>query len=326
MPSNPKFSVGLWAVDGTSDRFCRQGYSESFPLDKLVQRAASVPGCQGIECHQSDFNQVSVKDYLEMTSRAGLATTNVNTNVWTDPVYKHGAFSHRDRAIRSQAIGEGKRAVDIAREIGCPAIGLWLGSDGSDYPFQADYREQWDLLVDGIGQVGEYAAPDIKVGVEYKLKEPRNHIAVGCVGKALSICLELGLDNVGVALDFGHALMSKESPGESAALLARHGKLFNVHFNDAYRDWDDDMIPATVHLWETLEFLYYCRATGYDGWYGLDMFPYREDGVAACKMAISNLKGLLKLVDKLDEKALKRAQRTMDAVATQKVARKAVYG
>jgi len=325
MPSNPKFSVGLWAIDGTSDRFCRQGYSKSLPLKQLIRMAAKVPGCQAIECHQTDFNQCSVKDYCKTMRDSGLVTSNVNTNVWSDPIYKHGAFTHRDRAIRAKALAEGRRAVDIARQVGSPAIGLWLGSDGSDYTFQTDYREQWSLLLDGIRQIGEYAAPDIKVGVEYKLKEPRNTIAIGDVGKALSVCLELGLDNVGVALDFGHALMSKERPGESVALLARHGKLFNVHFNDAYREWDDDMIPGTVNLWETLEFLYYCRLTGYGGWYGLDMFPYREDGVAACTMAIRNLKDMLKLVDKLDEKALARAQRTMDAIESQKVIRKLIF-
>ena len=326
MATNPKFSIGLWSLDGTSDRFCRAGYSKSLPLKELIRKAGDIPGCQGIECHQTDFNQVGVRDYLRMTQDNGLATANINTNVWGDAIYKHGAFSHRDKAIRSRAIGEGKRAVDIARQVASPAIGLWLGSDGFDYAFQADYAEQWRLLVDGIRQVAEYAAPDVKVGIEYKLKEPRNHIAIGCVGKALSVCLELGLPNVGVALDFGHALMSKENPGESVAYLARHGKLFNVHFNDAYREWDDDMIPGTVNVWETLEFLYYCRVTGYDGWYGLDMYPYREDGAAACAMAIRNLKSMLKMVDNLDEKALRRAQRSMDAVATGKVVAKLVFG
>jgi len=325
MASNPKFSVGLWSLDGTSDRFCRQGYSKTLSVTALIRNAAKVPGCQGIECHQTDFNQIGVKEYVRAMRANGLVTTNINTNVWGDAVFKHGAFTHRDKKVRGQALGEGKRAVDIARQVGSPGIGLWLGSDGHDYPFQADYQEQWRLLVDAIRQVAEYAAPDIKVGVEYKLKEPRNHIAVGCVGKALSICMELGLDNVGVALDFGHALMSKENPGESAVFLARHGKLFNVHFNDAYREWDDDMIPGTVNVWETLEFLYCCRITGYNGWYGLDMYPYREDGLAACSMAIRHLKSMIKLVDTLDEKALRRAQRTMDAIATEKVVGKLIF-
>ncbi|OPX31434.1 MAG: hypothetical protein B1H40_04020 [Candidatus Latescibacteria bacterium 4484_181] len=64
-------------------------------------------------------------------------------------------------------------------------------------------------------------------------------MSIGSVGKALSICLELGMENVGVVIDFGHALMSRENPGESVAYLARHRKLFNVHFNDAYGEWDE---------------------------------------------------------------------------------------
>lgn len=326
MPKKVKFSVGLWVVDGTSDRFCRGGYSESLPLKDLIRRAAKVPGCEGIECHQTDFNAVSVKDYLKMMRDVGLGTSNVNTNVWSDPVYKHGAFCNRDEKVREGALAEARRAVDIAREIGSASIGLWLGSDGSDYPFQTDYAEQWEMIVEGVGQIGEYAAPDIKVGVEYKLKEPRNHMTIGDVGKALALCLELGMGNVGVTMDFGHALMSKESPGESVAYLARHGKLFNVHFNDSYREWDDDLIPGTVHLWETLEFLYYCQQTGYEGWYGLDMFPYREEGVQAATLAIRNIKDMMKLMEGINIPALRRAQKSMDAVATQRIIRKAIFG
>ena len=318
----PKFSAGLWVFGGCADRFCRQGYTKPLSLEEQIEVAAQAEGVEAIECHQADFDTIAIARFNELLEERGLICTNVNTDVWSDPKWKWGAYTNRDPKLRQAAIDEGKRAVDIARQIGAPSIGQWLGSDGFDYPFQVDYTEQWELIIDGLRQVAEHAAPDIKVGIEYKLKEPRTHMTIGSVGKTMSIILELGMENVGGVIDFGHALMSGENPGESVAYLARHGKLFNVHFNDAYGHWDDDMIPGTIHFWETLEFLYYCKRTGYDGYFGLDMFPYREDGARAAEMAIANIKALWKLLGKLDVEALLGAQRTMDALASQEIVRK----
>ncbi|MEW6686284.1 MAG: sugar phosphate isomerase/epimerase family protein [Candidatus Edwardsbacteria bacterium] len=320
-----KFSAGLWVFGGAVDRFCPKGYSDLLSVEEIIEKAGRVHGLKGVECHQTDFDTITTKKFTELLKNAGLTCSNINLNVWGASKWKLGAFSSLNKNLRKEAISEGKRAVDIAREIGCPSIGLWLGSDGFDYPFQVDYRSQWDSLLSAIREVAEYASPDIKVGIEYKLKEPRTHIAIGTVGKALAIVLELNMDNLGVTIDFGHSLMAKENPGESVAILARHKKLFNIHFNDCYREWDDDMIPGVIHFWETLEFLYYCRLIEYDGWFALDMYPYREDPVESAQMAIDNIKAMWKICDKIDVEKLVNAQKSMDAIKTQKIIRSVIF-
>jgi L-rhamnose isomerase len=324
--TEPKYAAGLWVYADTVDRFAPGGYKGERTLADMIRMAGETKGLQGIECHQIDFDSMSVDEYKKMTGDLGLVTTNVNTNVWSDPKFALNAFAHRDPKLRGEAIGEGKKSVDLARKLGSPCVGLWLGSDGHDYCFQIDYGEQWDLLVDAIAQVAEYAKPDTRVAIEYKLKEPRMHMTIGTVGKALMICDELGMDHVGVAVDFGHALMAKETPGETVAILHRKKKLFNVHFNDAYREWDDDMIAGSVHFWETLEFLYYCKKTGYDGWFGLDMFPFREDSVRAAELSIENVKAMWEMLDRIDMPALKAAQSAQDAPAAHQAVRQVVFG
>ncbi len=323
--AEPKFSTGLWVLGKTADRFASGGYGPEVSVEEMIERATRVEGAQAVEVHQTDFDSITVDKLKKLLKDGNLLCSNVNTNVWSDPKFKHGAFTNRDPKIRADALAEARKSVDLAREIGSPGAALWLGADGFDYPFQVDYTTQWDLEVSGVREIGEYAAPDIKVGVEYKLKEPRTHMTIGSVGKALALSLEVGLDNVGVTIDFGHALMSRENPGESVAYLNRRGKLFNVHLNDAYGEWDDDMIAGVINFWETLEFLYYCKETNYQGWFALDMFPYREDGVEAATMAIKNTKATWELLDKLDVAALKKAQETMDAIATQNVVRKVIF-
>ena len=63
-------------------------------------------------------------------------------------------------------------------------------------------------------------------------------------------------------------------------------KLKQVHLNDNYRDWDHDLIPGSVTVWEHIEFFYWLQKLGYDGWYSLDIFPYREDGIEAVELAV----------------------------------------
>ena len=38
---------------------------------------------------------------------------------------------------------------------------------------------------------------------------------------------------------------------------------------------DDDLIAGSTNLYETLEFLYYIEKSGYQGYLGFDIFPYR---------------------------------------------------
>ena len=57
----------------------------------------------------------------------------------------------------------------------------------------------------------------------------------------------MGVDNVGILLDFGHALFGGESPADAAQLLIDHGRLFGMDVNDNLRGWDDDMVVGSVH-------------------------------------------------------------------------------
>ena len=150
-------------------------------------------------------------------------------------------------------------------------------------------------------------------------------MSIGNAAKALYVALECG-DNVGVTIDFGHALMSKEMPGESVALLGMHKKLFNVHMNDAYGDWDDDLNAVTDHLQKTLEFMYYLDVVKYDGWIGLDIFPYRMDGKKAAEICIRNLRGVERMLDRMDMRALRTAMDSLDASKSQEILSKAIFG
>jgi xylose isomerase len=199
--------------------------------------------------------------------------------------------------------------------MGADDVLLWPGQDGFDYPFQVDYDECWVLLIDGIGEVASHR-PDVKVSIEYKPKEPRTNLFVRNAGVLLYLLDRIGLPNVGATVDLGHSLVAGENPAEAATLLAREGKLFQVHVNDNYRDWDHDLIVGSVSFWETLEFLYWIRKSGYDGWYVVDVFPYREDGFRALQQCVRNIERLLDLADSLMKTDIRSFMEKADAISS----------
>ena len=63
---------------------------------------------------------------------------------YSNPAFKLGAFTNPDPAVRREAIDMTKAGIDAVREAGARLMTLWLGQDGFDYAFQADYAAMWD--------------------------------------------------------------------------------------------------------------------------------------------------------------------------------------
>ena len=129
---------------------------------------------------------------------------------------------------------------------------------------------------------------------------------------------------MGVLLDVGHSLAAGENVAEAAALLAGEGKLDYVHLNDNYRSWDDDMMVGAVHLVEYLELVYWLKRLGYGGWLTLDIFPYREDGVAAATECREWIGALFEAVDRVGMKSFEAAIERADACEASRLVRKAL--
>jgi xylose isomerase len=98
-------------------------------------------------------------------------------------------------------------------------------------------------------------------------------------------------------------------------------RLFHVHINDNYRSWDDDMIVGSVRTLEYLEFFYWLRRTGYDGWITIDQFPYREDGQAAAAESAAWLDWFETRIDRADTDRIEQVIAAKDAVASSRLMR-----
>ena len=321
---NKKYGACLPVFGSCADRYCLSGYGNgATTLEGMFEAASTVKEISGVELignwHVNDKNLKQIK---KMLTDKGLETSMVTPDLWTQAKWGKGSFTSRDKKIRKDAILEVKKSMDWASELGCRYVNVWPGQDGYDYCFQADYAQLREEISDCIRECAAYR-DDIKVLIEYKAKEPRTHLFIARATDLKILLQEIGSDNAGALLDFGHSLSAGENPAEAVALLNSGKKkwLDYVHLNDNFRLWDDDMMFGSVHLIESLEFLYWLEKTGYDGWYTLDIFPYREDGVKAARESIAWIEVLLGILDQVGHKKIEEVIGKGDAAESSRMLR-----
>jgi len=293
-----RFSVILGNLGNTCDRFLSSGYKDQPPKEVMIRQASEIRGVTGVELVGTwDVTPASVDEIGRLLERHGLACASIIPDHFSQKRWGRGAFTSRDPAIRAQALEETLAAGEMARKLRCPLVNLWPGQDGFDYPLQSDYRADRGHMVEAVRKAAQ-AYPDLRFSLEYKPKEPRTHSLMARAADTHLLATEVGLPNVGVTIDTGHALVAGENVAEAAVLLASHGqKLFHLHFNDNYRGWDDDMIVGSVHLVEFVELWFWLKELGYQGWYSMDQYPYREDGQGALRASVEFLQGIDALLD-----------------------------
>lgn len=319
-----KYSIFLGNLGSCSDRYCN-AYGKAYSLKDLFTRCKSIERIKGVDLVLSPELISKTAELKELLTQSELKVVSIAVDTFTQAKWKQGSFSSPDKQIRNDAVNDGIKAMDLAAELDCDLITVWPGQDGYDYIFQADYVRERTLFAEGIKELCRHRK-DIKISLEFKSKEPRNHCYLNSTSTALLMINEVGDANCGAVLDFGHALLGYESPAESVALLKKYGdKLFHVHINDNYRLWDDDMISGSVHTLEYLEFFYWLKRTGYNGWITIDQFPYREDGRdAACESA-EWLNGLERTANKIDLRTAEEIWSKKDAVSASRMMRELIF-
>ncbi len=319
-----KFGACLPTFGGCADRYCMSGYGGGgTTMEEMLDLAAKVDGLDGLELvgnwHVNDDN---IKTVGTQFADKGFEICMLTPDLWTQAKWARGSLAAPDAATRQAAIDEVKKVMDWAAELNVPYVDVWPGQDGFDYPFQADYVEAWKRLADGLAECSEHNT-DTRILVEYKQREPRRFCFVDHVGTVLMLLRDL--PNVGVLLDTGHAFQGRENIAASAAWLAQFGKLDYLHINDNYRDWDDDMLVGSVHFIELMELCYWLRKVEYAGWLTLDIFPYREtDKVAVATECKRNTEAAFQAVERVGMDAFGEAIASADALAVQRLVRKAM--
>ena len=320
--NEPRFGAGLWHFASYVDRYATDGYGAPLSTIDTIEMAGSVGDLSVVDLNYPFTPGVGLSEVKDALAATNLTAIGITPEIYTRQ-WRKGAFTNPDVKERIAAIDLMHESAGVVRELGADYVKIWPGQDGWDYPFQVNHHDLWKLAVDGMRELAG-GHPDLKFAIEYKPREPRVKMTWDSAARSILGIQQIGLDNVGVLLDFGHSLYGGESPADAAQLLIDNGMLYGMDVNDNLRGWDDDLVVGTVHLTEIFEFFYTLKINGWNGVWQLDQFPFREDAVDAARTSIRFLKALHKALDVLDIPALQEAQERQDAMAAQRLVQDAL--
>lgn len=285
--------MGIWGINNLPDRFNVSGFGEFVPILDRIKLCGETEGIDGIELHlPTEIDDTNADDIEKVLNDYGLKIIQLCGHTWTEKQYKNGALSDLDPKIRGEAVERVKRALDMGARFDVPISVLWPATDGSDFPLQSDYMTLYKYYGESVRTILDYIDRNnytTKLCIEPKPFEPRSHILYGTTGQALCLVNEIDHPSFGINLDIGHSLIAAENVEDQLSLICYYNKLFHTHFDDNDQQADIDLPPGTVNFIRLVSIIFILDQTGYDGWYGLDLFPYRDGPVSFMKLSVENL-------------------------------------
>lgn len=320
-----EYGTGIWAFGQFVDRYAGDGYGPSRSTEEMLDAAAQVQGLTYLDINVPfATDSLNAHDVKTMLDDRGLKCRATTPHIYMRE-YSRGAFTNPDSELRLRTRNRVEEAVEAAAVLDAGYVKFWPGQDGYDYPGQVDYEQIWGYTVNAMREICEKHS-DVQFAIEYKPKEPRVRMTLANAPKTLLAIQETGVDNLGIVMDFGHSLMAGESPTESLLMINRYGKLVSAELNDNWRDWDDDLPVASVHLFETMEYLLALRSIEWQDPLLLDQFPFRENPVAAVARSIETIEMLSEACARVDGVELAEAQSQQDALTVQRIYWNALLG
>jgi xylose isomerase len=217
----------------------------------------------------------------------GLVVSMATTNLFGHPVFKDGAFTSNDRAVRRYAIAKAIRGIEIGAELSAPTYVFWGGREGVEAMAAKNpgdaldrYREAIDFLCCYVLDRGY----EIRFAIEPKPNEPRGDTFLPTVGHALAFIGSLEHpEMVGVNPETAHETMSGLSFYHAVAQAIWHGKLFHIDLNgQKIGRYDQDLRFGSEGLKEAFFLVKLLEESGYHGPRHFDAHAYRmedPDGV-----------------------------------------------
>ena len=301
-----RICMGIWGMTNLRDRFNINGFGEEVSVLDRIRAIGETEGVDGIELHvPTEIDEKNAGEIEKLLNDYDLQMVQLCGHTWTEKQYKFGALGDTDPKVRAAAIDRVKWALDMGARFNVPISVLWPATDGNDFPLQTDYVGLYDRYVDSVRQVLDYLHKnkyETKICIEPKPFEPRSWIMMGTTAAALAIVQEVNDPSFGMNIDVGHSLIAKENIEDMFSLVLRAGKLFHTHFDDNDQQADCDIPPGCANFIRLVSILYVLDQQGYDGWFGLDLFPYRDDPVEFMKLSVENLRYGQAVVQLMNEK------------------------
>lgn len=291
-----KFSFGLWTVGNPGRDPFGEPVRPILPPVKLAQLLGEV-GAWGLNFHDNDLVPIDatpaerdriVSDFKKALSLLGLCVPMATVNLFTNPVFRDGAFTANDPAVRAYAVQKTMRAMDLGAEFGARIFVLWGGREGVETDACRRPDEAIKYLREAVNYLCEYSASQkygYRFALEAKPNEPRGDIYFSTTGAYLGFIATLDHpEMVGVNPEVAHETMSGLNFLHAVAQAWESGKLFHIDLNDqVVGRYDQDFRFGSANPKLAFFLVRFLEDSGYDGPRHFDAHAYRTENYDGVK-------------------------------------------
>ena len=253
-----RFSFGPWNIHEGADPF-GPTVRPAVLFDKKVEILKEL-GYDAMQFHDDDavpdLDKFSAAE-ISKQSRAirakladhGLVAEFVAPRLWESPKTIDGAYTANDPKMRQYAIDRSKKAVDIAHELGCNLMVLWLAREGTYMREAKDASRAAHYLLEAVNVLLNYDK-DLRIAIETTPNEPMDMAYIPTIGHALALGSQSDdPQRVGCLVESAHAILAGLDPSDEMAFGLAFDKLYSVHLNDQNGlKFDEDKSFGSVDL------------------------------------------------------------------------------
>jgi xylose isomerase len=256
-----KFTFGLWTV-GNVGRDPFGGPTRDTITPPQICDLLGEVGAYGVNFHDNDLIPIDAseseaaqlkKDFKKALKDNGLVVPMATTNLFSDPVFKDGAFTSNNARIRAYAIQKTMRAMDLGAEFGAKIYVFWGGREGAETDAAKNPVESIKRFREAINFLCEYSISQkygYRFAFEAKPNEPRGHIYFAVTGSYLALIPTLDHPEMcGVNPEVAHEHMAGLNFVHQVAAALEAGKLFHIDLNDQeFGRYDQDFRFGQANL------------------------------------------------------------------------------
>jgi xylose isomerase len=281
---------------------------------RIVEKLAEL-GAFGVNLHDTDLvpfdaspaeRRRIVADFKKALDESGMKVPMATTNLFSDPVFKEGAFTANDAKVRQFALQKTMRAMDLGVELGAETYVFWGGREGVETNACKSPQDAIGRFRDCLNFLCEYARDnryDLRFALEAKPNEPRGDIWLPTSGHMLAFIYTLDHpDMVGLNPEVAHEQMPGLDFSHAVGQALEVGKLFHIDLNGQKPGrYDQDLRFGSEDQKGAFFLVKLLEDAKWEGMRHFDSHAYRtEDEEGVWDFASASMRTYLILKEKVD--------------------------
>jgi len=246
-----------------------------------------------------------VREFKGALAETGMKVPMATTNLFSQPVFREGAFTSNDSGVRAFALQKTMRSIDLGVDLGASIYVFWGGREGVETNASKDPRDAVKRFREAMNFLCEYVRDNgynLKFALEAKPNEPRGDIFLPTTGHMLAFIYTLDHpEMVGVNPEVAHEVMPGLDFSHAVGQALEAGKLFHIDLNGQKPGrYDQDLRFASEDQKGAFFLVKLLEDSRWDGMRHFDSHPYRtEDEQGVWDFAYFSMRSYLILKDKV---------------------------